>query len=360
MAPPSDSSNTDLLELKSLQLDVQTLQQQRAADRQEFIEFTHSVNQNFANLQSSFSKVQSSLDRFFSEQPNLGKRLVTEGPPGTPEVLPANREVGISPGQDSINQAAPKVHGLVTTVVPDHTIKDNPADATVRHPYRHPHYGQQQQLVVQSQKQDNQVYLSEEEGGEQGTKHIRNRSSSPHDTRRGLVSVKPTKLNIPEFSGDDTEHWIQTIEQYFDTSRTPLEQRTEIAVSYLKGTAVQWWRGTGFHANTLPWHRFCRYIGDRFAESSICDNVKQFHALSQSGTVGQYIEQFERSLNLMRRDNPGLPDDYYTNSFVAGLSDYIQAHLQCSKPKTCKMLCGWPEGWNRQLISKNLLSPHFQ
>lgn len=35
----------------------------------------------------------------------------------------------------------------------------------------------------------------------------------------------------------------------------------------------------------------------------------------------------------MRRDNPSLPDDYYTTSFIAGLSDYTQAHLQCNKPK---------------------------
>ena len=35
----------------------------------------------------------------------------------------------------------------------------------------------------------------------------------------------------------------------------------------------------------------------------------------------------------MRRDNPGLPDDYYRNSFAVGLFDYIQAHMQCNKPK---------------------------
>jgi hypothetical protein len=29
----------------------------------------------------------------------------------------------------------------------------------------------------------------------------------------------------------------------------------------------------------------------------------------------------------MRRDNP----DYYVNSFISGLTDYIQAHLQCHK-----------------------------
>lgn len=37
-------------------------------------------------------------------------------------------------------------------------------------------------------------------------------------------------------------------------------------------------------------------------------------------------------MNLMRRDTPGLPEDYYINSFISGLSDYIQAHLQCHHP----------------------------
>lgn len=194
------------------------------------------------------------MDGFFSNQPNLGKRLLTEGPPGTPENLPVHKDAGISPGQGSINQAAPKVHGLVTTVVPDPTTKENPAELAARHPYRHPNYGQQQQHnTVQPYKPDTPLYLTDEDGGEQGHKQARNRSRSPHDTRRGFVSVKPAKLHIPEFSGEDTEHWIQTLEQYFDTSRTPLEQWTELAVSYLQGTAVQWWRGTGFHASTLPW-----------------------------------------------------------------------------------------------------------
>jgi hypothetical protein len=69
-------------------------------------------------------------------------------------------------------------------------------------------------------------------------------------------------MNIPEFEGQDPDSWIQTIKQYFDAARTPLDQRTEIAVTYLKGPAVQWWRGTGIPASTLLWHHFCRYLGD--------------------------------------------------------------------------------------------------
>ena len=140
-------------------------------------------------------------------------------------------------------------------------------------------------------------------------------------------------MHIPEFEGMDADSWIQVIERYFDAARTPLEQRTEIATTYLKGPAIQWWRGTGIQAGNLPWHRFCRLISDRFAESSVCDNVRSFHALTQTSKVSLYILQFEQLLNLMRRDNPALPDDYYMNSFISGLTDYIQHHLQCHKPK---------------------------
>jgi hypothetical protein len=165
---------------------------------------------------------------------------------------------------------------------------------------------------------------SENRGGFQKTNY--------QDIRKLQPVVKPAKLNIPEFEGDDADSWIQTIEQYFDAARTPLDQRTQIAVTYLTGPAIQWWRSTGFSTNNVQWHRFCRYLTDRFSVTSICDNVRNFHSLTQTSTVADYITKFERALNLMRRDNPTLPDDYYINSFISGLQTHIQVHLQCLKP----------------------------
>jgi hypothetical protein len=64
--------------------------------------------------------------------------------------------------------------------------------------------------------------------------------------------IKPAKMNIPEFGGIDVDSWLQTIEIYFDAARTPLEQRTEVAVTYLTGEAMQWWRDTNDNATNLP------------------------------------------------------------------------------------------------------------
>jgi hypothetical protein len=70
--------------------------------------------------------------------------------------------------------------------------------------------------------------------------------------RRGIPPIKPAKMNIPEFGGIDVDSWLQTIEIYFDAARTPLEQRTEVAVTYLTGEAMQWWRDTNDNATNLP------------------------------------------------------------------------------------------------------------
>lgn len=119
---------------------------------------------------------------------------------------------------------------------------------------------------------------------------------------------------------------------YFDAARTPPEQKTEIAITYLKEAAMEWWRGTRIVANTLPWYRFCKHLGDRFLETSVCDNVRAFHALTQTSSINDYVLKFEHSMNLMRRDNPALPDDYYKSSFIAGPSNNIQHYVQCHEP----------------------------
>jgi hypothetical protein len=75
----------------------------------------------------------------------------------------------------------------------------------------------------------------------------------------------------------------------FDSARTSLDQRTEIVVTYLKGDAMQWWRGTRYNAQNLPWHRFCGYLRNRFAATSICDSLRAFHSLTKISKMAIYI-----------------------------------------------------------------------
>ena len=126
---------------------------------------------------------------------------------------------------------------------------------------------------------------------------------------------------------------IQNLEQYFAAARSPIEHMTELAISYLKGPAIQWWRGTGYAPSNVPWHKFCSYLSERFSVESACDVVSNFHAAHQTTTIAAYVEHFEQLVNGMRRENPAIPNDYYVSNFVSGLNPYIRSLVDCFKPE---------------------------
>nr|ADB85289.1 putative retrotransposon protein [Phyllostachys edulis] len=116
----------------------------------------------------------------------------------------------------------------------------------------------------------------------------------------------PTARELFDKQSCCQDGWIAKAEKYFEATRIPLEQRTDYAVTYLKERANYWWRGTGCNAAILPWHQFCRMIGDRFAETSIYDNVRMFHWLKQTGLVKAYADQFEEIMSLCKMNEKQL------------------------------------------------------
>ena len=267
-------------------MDIKTLRQDREEDRKEFYEFTVSVNKNFASIQRNFHKIQASLRKLTDSTCNDEDEEEEEPPSAqasnhaTPQTVPPGRPKQLP----SNHLAAYKVAGSAV-LVDKVTGKELNLDGTPKGPYRHPNHVTNKQEVLTPQNQQDNVarqILTVEEIPEEAVfrrENIRNRSHTP-DVRRNILSVKPAKLNITEFEGSDADSWIQNVEQYFSSARTPIEQMTEIVVSYLKGEAMQWWRGTGFLVHNMPWHRFCKHLTKRFATTSVCENVKAFHQLS--------------------------------------------------------------------------------
>ena len=139
------------------------------------------------------------------------------------------------------------------------TGKELHLDGTVKQPYRHPHFGQIKQPAqppVEKQGQPQVTLPDQQQQLEQVEVQVEGQRRPGRDPlltdRRNPTLVKPAKMNMPEFEGDNTDSWIQTMDLYFDAARTPPETKTEIAVTYLKGPAIEWWRGTGYIAATMP------------------------------------------------------------------------------------------------------------
>ena len=134
-------------------------------------------------------------------------------------------QVGASLAQASNTQALQKkqfpiVQPIGTAVLQDHMGRELNLDGTARIPYRHPNYGNNYQQAQQVPLQQVNLEEFEEEQMEQGSNRGNNRfrANGHHELRRLQPVVKPAKLNIPEFNGEDADSWIQTIEQYFESA----------------------------------------------------------------------------------------------------------------------------------------------
>ena len=75
-------------------------------------------------------------------------------------------------------------------------------------------------------------------------------------------------------------------------------------------------------------------LEDIFLEISSAEIIGQFYNLKQTSTVPEYIDKFEEFMRLDKRNNPSLPEEYFVSSFIVGLKDFIQHHLQCHKPSS--------------------------
>lgn len=289
-----ESGDTADLQLDSLELDVKTLQRDHEEGRKEFKEFQGMVNRNFGTMQKNFEKIQENFRRLL---------LDPVVPAGRPKQLQAPTPPSVA--------------------MPDKTT---------------PPMGQGTHQAP--------LHLEEiEDEYELEANFRRSRPATPVEGRRNILTVQPAKLNLSEFEGDDPDSWIQNLEQYFAAARTPIEHRTELAVSYLKGPAVQWWRGTGYAPSNVPWHKFCSYLSDRFALDYVCDIVSSFHATQQTCTIAVYVEQFEKLMNVMRRENPAIPDDYYVSYLVLTLIS--KSMWSVLSQIICKQQYGMLEEWKK-------------
>ena len=211
MGNTGDSSDTGMLELQSLQLDVQTLQKHREEDMVEFLALSETVKKNIASIQKNFISIQSNFERLFAD------RNTEEGE----DSLVGNSSSHPHTPPNPVHMSAPSVQQQQKTVG-NATLQDNQGkelnlDGTPKAPYRHPNFGHAQPIVENRDSLPLQLVNQEiqnmaisdmgnnEEGDRQGI-HQRNRALfQQNDTRRNSPAVKLAKMNIPEFDGMDAD-----------------------------------------------------------------------------------------------------------------------------------------------------------
>lgn len=149
------------------------------------------------------------------------------------------------------------------------------------------------------------------------------------------------------FHGEDAIGWLQQCEKFFEMTGTPMEQWVNLASGHLLGRAGKWFRNLGIPWYYLSWPQFYLMVSDRFTEANAHEAVEQLQNVRQTGTVMQYIDKFEDSVSLVKRDHPYLTEAYILSCFIGGLRADIKHDVCGQKPQN--LLAGY---WYAKVYEK--------
>nr|DAD20694.1 TPA_asm: hypothetical protein HUJ06_022157 [Nelumbo nucifera] len=123
-------------------------------------------------------------------------------------------------------------------------------------------------------------------------------------------STRLTKVDFPRFNGDHVEDWLYKCDQFFTLDNTSFAAKVKLAAIHLEGKALQW------H------HTLMNRFGPAFD-----DSMSELMSLKQSGSVVEYMEQFENILTRVE-----LTEEYKIICFITGLEYETQMHVRMFHP----------------------------
>lgn len=136
------------------------------------------------------------------------------------------------------------------------------------------------------------------------------------------------KLDVSRFDGHDALGWIFKISQFFDYQGIPDPERLTVAAFYMDGPALSWYQWMARNGFFPSWPAMLQALESRFAPSYYDDPQGALFKLQQTGTVSEYLTDFERLANR----TIGLPPSCLLNCFVSGLTPELRREVQALRP----------------------------
>lgn len=130
------------------------------------------------------------------------------------------------------------------------------------------------------------------------------------------------------FDGADAANWASRVQHYFDHLMMPDAQRLHYAVMLFDHPAPEWVFNYTANNDFVTWNDFLDDVRHRFNRQSFKDYFGLIAKLTQTWTVLEYHDTFEKYLNRVK----GVPESKLFSLFVAGLKVDIQERLCLLRP----------------------------
>jgi len=125
--------------------------------------------------------------------------------------------------------------------------------------------------------------------------------------------------------------------RYFGLCRIQDNQKVDLASLYLKGPAEHWFGSYILGRRGVSWEEFFVDVCARFRDNLGSKVVEEFNRLQQTGTLDEYLANFEELKALILLRGPNMPEDYLLESFIGGLEPAIKSLARAFKPQTLEL-----------------------
>ncbi|KAL5715477.1 hypothetical protein ACHQM5_017290 [Ranunculus cassubicifolius] len=148
------------------------------------------------------------------------------------------------------------------------------------------------------------------------------------------VLQKLPQVDFPKFSGSHVRSLIQKAQRFFLLHPMSDQQKILYASLNFTDAADTWFQTDSLKFAALGWKDFSTLLQHRFSEELSQNAIGEFKLLCQKGSVKDYQYEFEQLQPLVLLQNPGLSEQYFVDSCIAGLSEDIKHSVQMFYPST--------------------------
>ncbi|CAL9012350.1 unnamed protein product, partial [Prunus brigantina] len=142
-------------------------------------------------------------------------------------------------------------------------------------------------------------------------------------------SLRPLKLDLERFSGDDPYGWLASAERFLTYYGVPDEDKVTVAAVHLSGDASLWMR---WFEQRFPkdWTLFTTSLLQHFGSTDMCDFEASLSHIQQTGSLADYLALFTK----LACRAPEWSDTQLKGVFIGGLREEIRFDVQTLQPNT--------------------------